>query len=138
MSDYRTEVIEAIRAADDALFYLNRAKNSLTNARNWGIYDMIGGGFFSTAIKRNKMSDSQMYMDDANVALRKLERELMDVNQMTDLGLDTNSFLSFADFFFDGFFVDWIVQGKINEARQKIEDTIRTVEDIRYNLRLQL
>ena len=73
MSDYRTEVIEAIRAADDALFYLNRAKNSLTSARNWGIYDMIGGGFFSTAIKRNKMSDSQMYMDDANVALRKLE-----------------------------------------------------------------
>ena len=32
MSDYRTEVIEAIRAADDALFYLNRAKNSLTRS----------------------------------------------------------------------------------------------------------
>jgi hypothetical protein len=39
-------------------------------------------------------------------------------------------FLSFADFFFDGFVADWLVQDRINEARRQVENAIRRVQEI--------
>ncbi|SEP74444.1 hypothetical protein SAMN02910369_00523 [Lachnospiraceae bacterium NE2001] len=136
--NYIVEVREAIDAADIALRCLNNAKSSLNSARNWGIYDMIGGGLFSTVIKRNKMSDSQRHMNSAKYALRKLEKELRDVDRISNLNLDTSSFLYYADFFFDSFLVDWIVQGQILEAREKIDETISSVEMVRRELSVQL
>lgn len=136
--DFKREVIEAIEAADVALRCLNNAKCSLTSARNWGVYDMFGGGMFSTFIKRDKMTESQKHMDSAKYALRKLEKELKDVDSITDLNFDTDGFIYFADYFFDSFLVDWIVQGQINEARQKIDETISSIETVKHNLSLQL
>ena len=136
--EFRREVVEAIDAADIALRCLKSAKCSLNSARNWGVYDMLGGGMFSTFIKRDKMTESQKHMDSAKYALRKLEKELKDVDSISDLNFDTEGFIYFADYFFDSFLVDWIVQGQINEARQKIDETISSVEVVRHNLSLQL
>lgn len=136
--NFRKEVIEAIDAADIALRCLNSAKGSLVSARNWGVYDMLGGGMFSTFIKRDKMTESQRHMDSAKYALRMLEKELKDVDSITDLNFDTDGFVYFADYFFDSLLVDWIVQGQINEARQKIDETISSIETVKHNLSLQL
>ena len=35
-----------------------------------------------------------------------------------NLNIDTGDFLSFADYFFDGFVVDWVVQDRINNAKK--------------------
>ena len=40
----RREIQEAIAAADDALLHLGEAKKALGKARNWGIFDILGGG----------------------------------------------------------------------------------------------
>ena len=37
-------------------------------------------------------------------------------------------FLTFADYFFDGFAVDWMVQDRINKARNQVEEAIQRVE----------
>ena len=60
--------------------------------------------------------------------------ELDDVDELTDIDFGMDDFLSFADFFFDGFLADFMVQGKIADAKSKIESTIRTVVDIREKL----
>ena len=38
--------------------------------------------------------------------------------------------VSFADYFFDGFVVDWMVQDRINNARHQVEEAIRRTEYI--------
>lgn len=38
--------------------------------------------------------------------------------------------ISFADYFFDGFIVDWMVQDRINHAKDRVEDAIRRTEYI--------
>ena len=38
-------------------------------------------------------------------------------------------FLTFADYFFDGFAVDWMVQDQINKARNQVEEAIQRTED---------
>lgn len=42
----RKEVSEAITAGRQALSILRMAKDELRSAGNWGVVDMVGGGFF--------------------------------------------------------------------------------------------
>ena len=70
---------------------------------------MFGGGMFSTMIKQSKINDARGELEAARYALRSFEKELQDVSRAVDLRIDIGSFLSFADFFFDNFFVDWMV-----------------------------
>ena len=53
-----------------------------------------------------------------------------------NLNLNVSDFLTFADFFFDGLIADWLVQDRINETKDQVEDAIRQVEDIVRRLRM--
>lgn len=121
--DIEKEKREAIEAGRRALNSLSAAKENLNSAKNWGLVDMFGGGFFSTMLKHSKM-------DHAKHDLRNFSRELNDVNMAYDLHIDTGDFLSFADYFFDGFVVDWMVQDRINTAKRQVEEAIRRTESI--------
>lgn len=132
--DLEKEKQEAIDAGERALRSLNAAKENLNSAGNWGIVDMLGGGFFTTMMKRSKMDQAQSNMDQAKYDLQKFSKELRDVSMNCDLNIDVGSFLSFADYFFDGFFVDWMVQDKINRAKDQVAEAIRQVERVMVQL----
>ena len=91
---------------------------------------MFGGGFFTTMLKHSKKDQAKRNMDQAKYALRSFSRELNDVNIACNLNIDTGDFLSFADYFFDGFVVDWVVQDRINNAKRQVEEAIRRTESI--------
>ena len=55
---------------------------------------------------------------------------MSDVNQFTDFKIDISSFTKFADFFFDGFFVDWFVQSKINNSLSNVNNTYERIDSI--------
>ena len=121
---------EAMDAGERALATLRSAQEKLNSASNWGLFDMFGGGLFSTIMKRSKMSDAQNLMETAKMDLKRFQKELKDVNIPLDLRIEVGSFLSFADFFFDGFVADYLVQSKISEAKSQISDAIFRVEQI--------
>lgn len=52
--------------------------------------------------------------------------------------MEVGSFLSFADFFFDGFVADYLVQSKISDAKGQVSDAIRRVEQILRDLKSQM
>lgn len=126
----RKEMAEAIQAGERALKSLRLAQSQLNGARNWGIFDMFGGGFLSSAIKYSKMNDATRSMEAAKSDLLLFQRELKDVSVPLDLKMEIGSFLSFADFFFDGFVADYLVQSKIAEAREQVDYAILKVENI--------
>lgn len=128
--DLEKEKREAIAAGNRALHSLRAAQENLSSAKNWGIWDMFGGGFLSTALKQSKMEDAKRNMEQAKYDLRNFSQELRDVSMSYDLNIETGDFLSFADLFFDGFIVDWMVQDRINKAGGQVEEAIRRVEGI--------
>lgn len=128
--DRQKELKEAVQAGQRALQCLYAARDELNKARNWGIVDMIGGGLISTLVKRSKISNAQSCMDQARTALKAFSDELDDVRDLQGLKIDTDDFLDFADWFFDGFVVDFLVQDRINTALSQVEDAIRRVENI--------
>ena len=128
------EIDEAIRAGEQALDSLREAKNQLNSARNWGIYDMIGGGLISSMIKHSKIDQANEWMDQANRDLRCFAKELRDVDG-EDLQIDTGSLVTMLDIFCDNFFSDLLVQQKINDGRARIDALSDRIEDVLYTLK---
>ena len=130
------EIREAIDAADNALNHLRSARRYLDSAGNWGLLDMFGGGLISGFMKHSKTSDAEREIDDARYALQRFSKELRDVSGYSSIHI--NDFLTFADFFFDGFVADILVQSKISDGKRQCEDAIRRVESIRAELQDRL
>ena len=133
--DYRREIREAMQAGQEALNYLNQAKDCLNSAGNWGIVDMLGGGLLTTMIKRSKMKDADAVMQEARQALKRFQKELMDVENIPEFHIEMGDFLAFADYFFDGIIADVMVQSRINDARRQVDNAIRKVEYIMNQLK---
>ena len=133
-SNQNREREEAIRAADCALEHLYAARDALGSAKNWGVFDIVGGGFFSTLIKQSKMSDAERELNAARGALSVFARELADVEGAGGVHIDTDDFVSAIDLFWDNPFVDLYVQGRINDARDQVEAAIEQVESVRRML----
>lgn len=132
--NYRKEIEEAITAADNALYHLNKANDALSSAGNWGVLDLLGGGFISSLAKHSKMSEAQSELQMAKNAVQNFKRELMDVNQAVNINIDISDFLTFADFFFDGLVADWLVQSRIRKAQKQIKDAISQINAIKHKL----
>ena len=140
----KREMQEAVQAGERALQSLYAARDKLGSARNWGIFDMLGGGFISDFVKHSKMNDAAALMEQAKSDIQRFQRELRDVQVSLDLRMEIGSFLSFADFFLDGlvadymfadFFLDglvadYMVQSKIADAREQVDDAINRIEKI--------
>ena len=125
------EILEAINAGNAALDSMRRALKQLNSAGTWGIVDIFGGGFLTDIIKHKKMNDARENMERANADLNRFSRELRDV-PAEYLQIDNGGFLGFADFVFDGFLADMLMQNKINEAKAQLNRMIpRTEETVR-------
>ena len=132
----RREIMEAIEAADDALYHLQAARKYLNSAGNWGLFDLFGGGMISGLVKHSKMGAAEEEVEAARYSLQKFSRELQDVSGYSSIHI--NDFLTMADFFFDGFLADVMVQSKISEAKRQCDTAIRQVEQIRDDLERRL
>ncbi|MBU5257560.1 coiled-coil domain-containing protein [Tissierella praeacuta] len=128
------EVKEAINAGENASKALLDIRQPLESAHSWGVWDMLGGGFFTDIIKHSKIDDANKLSYDVQHHLKRFQKELADVNQFTDIEVNIGSFARFADFFFDGLFADWFVQSKINESISNVDDTYNRVESILSDL----
>ena len=86
--DIGKEKREAIDAGYRAINSLKTARDNLNSAKNWGLLDMFGGGFFSTMLKHSKIDQARQNMEQAKYDLRNFSRELNDVNIACDLNIN--------------------------------------------------
>ena len=136
--DRNKEIREAIAAGERAPSSMRAAQSSLDSARGWGILDMFGGNLITGLIKHSKVSDASRYVDAARRDMGYFQNELQDIQDLQGLDIRIGDFLTFADFFWDGFLADILVQSKINDARRKIADAINRTESVVSKLRNSL
>lgn len=118
----RQEIMEAVEAGERALDSLRGAQKALGSAKNWGLYDLLGGGLIASLIKRDRMKDAADLMEEARRDLRIFEKELRDVELTSGLHIETDDFLAFADFFFDGAVADFLMQTRIAETKERVDE----------------
>ncbi|MGP0583894.1 hypothetical protein [Paenibacillus timonensis] len=128
------EVDEAVRAGQSALRDLSAAEEDLRSAKNWGTYDMLGGGMLSTHIKHGRIDEAMSHLHTARQSLQRFERELKDIGASISTNLEIGGLLKFSDYFFDDFFSDWLVQGRINDSLDQVRNQTSAVSEVQREL----
>lgn len=128
------EIREAIDAGNLTLQYLNRAREELNAASNFGIADMLGFDLIGGIGKHMKLSNAQKEMEAAKRQVMNFQKELRDVSGILNFQVDVGGFLTFADFFFDGILADVFVQSKINDAKRQVDDAVYHIHQIMTDL----
>lgn len=130
------EIKEAINAGNQVKRGLSGVLESLEKAKSWGTYDMIGGGTVSSMVKHSHLDDARSKVEEVQRQLSRFHTELADVNLTSDLSIDTDGMIRFADIFFDNFFIDYSVQNRIRESIRNVENTSSKVSSILGKLEL--
>jgi len=129
------EINEAISAGQVAEYFSERILDSLNSAENWGTWDLIGGGLVADLAKHSHLDTAQDMVEDLQIQLRKFKTELADIRIQTDAKVNLDSFTRFADYFFDGLFMDYTVLEKIRNSEESVMDTNRKIGDVLYKLK---
>ena len=129
----RREVGEALHAGRQAEQALSGVLDSLDSAESWGTWDMLGGGLFTTMAKHGHIDDARAGIDHAQRALSRFRTELADVRDMelppryrsgSSPPLPTTSSTVF--------FMDWMVQSKIQDAQEGVSEVhVRVLNALR-------
>lgn len=121
------QVSNAINTIDRLIPLVEDAERQFKSARNWSFLDVLGGGMIVDMIKHYKLNKAGNTMEEVNYLLQQLSRELGSLSMPEDYRMQMGGFLSFADFLFDGVFVDAFMASKImsslNEVR-KLKDRL--------------
>lgn len=128
------ELREAVSAGKSAVQSLEAALESLSSAKGWGTWDLLGGGLFSDLAKHSHINDAMGEVENAHSKLRRFKSELADVRINYDIRFETEGFVKFADFFFDGLIADWYMQSKINNSYESVSNVKNQVESTIYRL----
>lgn len=124
----------AIYAGERALSSLREARNTLSGAKTWGLFDIFGGNGFTGFIKHMKIDRARKILDTARRDLWEFRNEL---EYLPEVNINIDGFLTFADFFFDGLLADVFVQTKINDCIRQLDDAIYKTENALKTLRLR-
>lgn len=130
LSEEEAGLLEEIRQLEEAFgagrvaqAELRQVVGALESAHGWGMWDMFGGGLLATAAKHSRMDDAKEHVYQAQQALSRFSRELRDVQAAIDVSIDVGGLARFADYFFDGLIVDWVVQSRINDSLQRSRES---------------
>ena len=80
-------VKESIAACNNVLPSLERAIRNLESAKSWGVWDIIGGGFLSTAIKHSKIDNMRQEIKGVEREIRALNTSLSYINLPSDMDI---------------------------------------------------
>ena len=125
----------------DALCVLDRlvplvfdAEKRLSHARNWSFIDVFGGGTFVDLFKHHKLSKASTTMDAINSLLQRLSYELGNINIPVDYKMNISGFATFADFVFDGAFVDAYMTSKIMSSLNQVKQLKKKLYTVKEQL----
>ncbi len=114
------ELSEAMQAGETALQTTRQILERLDSAKNWGTWDLVGGGLISDLAKHSHLDDAQALVERLQGQLRRFQAELTDVQVKCSLQIQVDGFLRFADYFFDGILSSWAVLDRIGTAQDQV------------------
>ena len=136
LNSTKKELKEAILAGESVQESLQSVIHSLNSAKSWGTWDLLGGGLIATHIKHSRIDDARSHVHEAQMQLKRFERELADVRLDVNVVIGIDSFTKFADYFFDNLITDWIVRSRIEESRgsanrahEKVQQTLFQLQE---------
>jgi hypothetical protein len=138
LESQKKEINEALSVGRNVLTITEQILSELDSAEGWGTWDLVGGGLITDMVKHSHLDEAQAKVEELQIELRRFKTELTDVTIYADLKVNIDGFLSFADYFFDGLFADWMVLDKINQSQTHVQNTKDQIERVISQLKSML
>lgn len=122
------ELREAISAGMQTRTAAQQVCKKLDDADMHATWDKWGGGFFADLAKHEALDEAQDGVNALQTALRRFKTEIADVRLQADLQVNLDGFDRFADFFFDGWIVDWMVADRIHQSQRQMSDVLLKID----------
>lgn len=122
------EIDEALYAGRNAYNAICEAEQHLGGARGLGIWDMLGGGLVSGLLKHSQMDKAQECVNRASVAMQGFQKELHDLNMNINYGVEFDGVTKAIDILFDNILVDALIQSRIKETQENLQQSKRQVQ----------
>ena len=129
--DRLKELKEARSAADISIAKIDCGLSQLESASSWGIFDILGGGLFSSLVKRNKIGQANLSLEEISTSLKSLNKELSDVDISLPDAIPDRLSDELFDLVFDNIFTDIRVQGEIKENLVALKELRYAIVEIR-------
>ena len=129
--DRLKELKEARSAADISIVKIDCGLSQLESASSWGIFDILGGGLFSSLVKRNKIGQANLSLEEISISLKALNKELSDVDISLPDAIPDRLSDELFDLVFDNIFTDIRVQGEIKENLVALKELRYAIVEIR-------
>lgn len=129
--DRLKELKEARSAADISIAKIDCGLSQLESASSWGIFDILGGGLFSSLVKRNKIGQANLSLEEISTSLKALNKELSDVDISLPDAIPDRLSDELFDLVFDNIFTDIRVQGEIKENLVALKELRYAIVEIR-------
>lgn len=126
--DRKKELLEAKVALENALEDIDHALSSMNSAKNWGLFDIFGGGTISSLVKRSKIKESNNAMKDVEKSLKNVQKELGDLDMTIVSEVSDSLSANMLDIVFDNTLVDIFIQSDINKSKDQIQTLKRELE----------
>ena len=129
--DRLKELKEARSAADISIAKIDCGLSQLESASSWGIFDILGGGLFSSLVKRNKIGEANLSLEEISASLKSLNKELSDIDISLPDAIPDRLSDELFDLVFDNIFTDIRVQGEIKENLVALKELRYAIVEIR-------
>lgn len=127
----KKELMEAIAAGSAALNTANSILDELEDAEGWATFDVFGGGLIADIAKHSHLDSAQNNVALLQSQLRRFKTELADVGTAASgLQVNIDGFMRFADYFFDGLFVDWMVLDRIQQSTEQVHTAYARIHSV--------
>lgn len=126
---------QIISKLEEAKNHLKQARSALNSAGLWSVVDIIGfGGVLADIFEYSEFSDAKKEVQQAAKLLKEVEAELRNMGVQTP-EINHTLLWAFFDVGFDGIIIDLLRHFKINEAKDKVDETIRAVDQLIFRLK---
>lgn len=126
MNNELNMAITVRRDCYEILDTISHIKSKLAMAKGLGLWDIFGGGMLASIMKRSKIDDIKLELDNLKYQLRNLRNVFNDNSILRDdIDIEITDFDIVFDVFFDNIFTDLTVQRQLNQ----INDNILNLED---------
>lgn len=127
-----SDILKAKRQTKNVINLLSKVESNLKSARNWGLYDIVGGKTLVGIVKHRKIRNAESNLKKVKRELLTLERDLDRLSLPINSKINPGTIITFMDIFLDFTFADLYTQIKISDALKNVRSLKKDLK-ILYN-----
>lgn len=127
-----SDILKAKRQTKNVINLLSKVESNLKSARNWGLYDIVGGKTLVGIVKHRKIRNAESNLKKVKRELLTLERDLDRLSLPINSKINPGTIITFMDIFLDFTFADLYTQIKISDALKNVRSLKKDLKSL-YN-----